>query len=163
MADNMWGSTPFKWDGSTGMPSSDWSSMGSWAPTAKIDPNLSSLGNLDAGSIAHDPSLMDSLSNWWNTSGVAGKVLPDGTRTQGWGSMGLSAAQGLMSGWLGMQQYGLAKEALAQQKKAFDLNYASQVKTTNARLNDQATARYASNPHAYQSPSDYMKQYGIGG
>lgn len=129
-----------------------------------MNTGVAGLPALGVGSVSGPaPSLWDQIQSWGNSSGFLGKRLGDGTQVQGWGGLGLQAAGGLMSGWLGMQQYGLAKDALDQQKKAFNLNYDAQVKTTNARLNDVASARYASNPNAYQSPTSYMKQYGIGG
>lgn len=138
------------------------SSLGDFTPEASMPSSVGALGSLGSGDV-RPMTAWEQMQNWGDNSGIFGKTLADGSKVQGWGSLGLGAANGIMNGWLGMQQYGLAKEALNQQKKAFDLNYNAQVKTTNARLNDQQAARYASNPNAYQSPSDYMKQYGIGG
>lgn len=138
--------------------------MGYTPPQLPMDTGADSLGflsnvNTSPTNMGWD-GFMNSIHNapWLTTTDKA-----TGATSLGLANMGLGAASGLMSGWLGMQQYGLAKDALAQQKKAFGLNYDAQVKTTNARLNDVAASRYASNPNAYQSPSSYMKQYGIGG
>lgn len=128
---------------------------------------LASLAPITAGipaaTAAANPSMWDSFTNWMDNSGILGKTLPDGSKMQGWGGMALGAASGLMNGWLGLQQYGLAKDSLAQNKRQFQLNYDAQAKTTNARLEDQQRARIAANPTAYQSVGDYMKKYGIGG
>ena len=84
-----------------------------------------------------------------------------GMTSGGWGTTALGAAQGLGNLYMGMQQYGLAKKALAQSKEQFDKNYAAQRTTTNASLEDRQRARVASNAGAYQSVGEYMNQNGI--
>ena len=81
----------------------------------------------------------------------------------GWGGMALGAASGLANAFLGMKQYGIARDTLAENKKQFGLNYDAQKRTTNASLEDRQRARVASNPGAYQSVSDYMQQNAIRG
>lgn len=82
---------------------------------------------------------------------------------QGWGGMALGAGQGLFNAWLGMKQYGLAKDSLAEGKRQFQLNYDAQRTATNTQLEDRQRARVASNAGAYQSVGDYMAQNGIRG
>lgn len=79
----------------------------------------------------------------------------------GWGELALNAAGGLASTFLGMKQYGLAKQTLAENKRQFQLNYDAQKRTTNTRLEDRQRARVASNANAYQSVGDYMATNGI--
>lgn len=79
----------------------------------------------------------------------------------GWGGMALGGASAIMSGIMGMKQYGLAKDALAENKRQFALNYDAQKATTNTQLQDRQRARVASNAGAYQSVGDYMNQNGI--
>jgi hypothetical protein len=79
----------------------------------------------------------------------------------GWGNLAVGGASALMNGWLGMQNYGLAKKTLEQAKQQFDLNYNASKTTTNANMADRQRARVASNPGAYQSVGDYMAQNGI--
>lgn len=102
------------------------------------------------------------ISNWLSDSGFLGKT-ENGVTKQGWGGMAFGAAQGIGNAFMGMKQYGLAKDQLAQSKKQFDLNYGAQQKTTNAALADRQTARVASagGSGAYQSVGDYMKKNGI--
>ena len=90
-------------------------------------------------------------SNWYD-----GMLGPNG-----WGGLAVNAAGGLASTFLGMKQYGLAKQTLAENKRQFDLNYAAQRQTTNTRLEDRQRARVASNAGAYQSVGDYMAVNGI--
>lgn len=92
---------------------------------------------------------------------IFGSTAANGVKTQGWGGTALGVANGISNAWMGMQQYGLAKDQLAQSKKQFELNYGAQQKTTNAALSDRQAARVASNPGAYQSVADYMKTNGI--
>lgn len=85
----------------------------------------------------------------------------NGIKTQGWGGLALSGLQGLGNSYMGMKQYGLAEDALKEQKRQFNMNYEAQRKMTNAQLSDRQRARVASNPGAYASEAEYMKQWGI--
>lgn len=85
----------------------------------------------------------------------------NGIKTQGWGGLALSGLQGLGNSYMGMKQYGLAEDALKEQKRQFNINYEAQRKMTNAQLSDRQRARVASNPGAYTSEAEYMKQWGI--
>lgn len=82
-----------------------------------------------------------------------------GTKDQpGWGGLALQGLGGAASLYMGMKQYGLAKETLAENKRQFGLEYDAQKTTTNSRLEDRQRARVASNSGAYQSVGDYMNQ-----
>lgn len=85
----------------------------------------------------------------------------DGTTSGGYGSAALGALQGIGSLYLGMQQYNLAKDSLANSKAQFERNFAANRTTTNARLEDRQRARVASNAGAYQSVGDYMDKNGV--
>lgn len=92
--------------------------------------------------------------NWWD--GVVG------TKDQpGWGGMALGGASTLASAFMGMQQYGLAKQQLAENKRQFDTNFGAQKTLTNSNLEDRQRARVASNPGAYQSVGTYMTANGV--
>jgi hypothetical protein len=108
------------------------------------------------------PGMFAGLSDWMKGSGILGSYDPKtGMKTDGWGSLALGAAQGLGGLYMGMQQYNLAKETLANNKAQFERNYAAQKTTTNANLEDRQRARVASNAGAYQSVGDYMAQNGV--
>ena len=84
-----------------------------------------------------------------------------GNATQkGWGGLGIQGLGGAASLYMGMQQYGLAKDALAQSKEQYAKNYAAQQSMTNASLSDRQIARNAAGP-GYQDTAGYMAQYGI--
>lgn len=82
--------------------------------------------------------------------------------SQGWGGLAIGGASALMNAFMGMKQYGLAKDTLESNKKQFQMNYDAQRATTNANLEDRQRARVASNPGAYQSVGDYMNAHKIG-
>lgn len=92
----------------------------------------------------------------WSMESIFG-----GNGKAGWGNTAVGAASGLMSGFMGMQNYGLAKKQLAFQKQAFEKNLANQTKATNTALEDRQRARVAANSGGYQSVSDYMREHGV--
>lgn len=104
---------------------------------------------------------MDSFSNWLSGGGLFGKTNPDGTRSMGAAGTILGGLQALGSAYMGMKQYGLAKQQLAEGRRQYDQNYAAQRTTVNSQLEDRQRARLASNPGAYQSVGDYMTKYGV--
>lgn len=79
----------------------------------------------------------------------------------GWGGTAISGLGALASTFLGMKQYGLAKQTLEENKRQFQLNYDAQKQMTNTRLEDRQRARVASNAGAYQSVGDYMATNGV--
>ena len=79
----------------------------------------------------------------------------------GWGGLALGAAQGLMGGYMGLQQLGMAKKSFKENQRQFNLNFDAQKRTTNAALEDRQRARIASNSGAYQSVGDYMDKNGV--
>lgn len=103
----------------------------------------------------------NAITNYLRDLGFLATTDKNGMKTEGWGGLALGAAQGIGSLYMGMQQYNLAKEALANSKAQFERNFAAQRQTTNAALEDRQRARVASNAGAYQSVSDYMSQNGI--
>lgn len=87
---------------------------------------------------------------------LGGKNL-DGTSFNGWGGTALGIAQGLFSGYMGMKNYGLAKDSLAQGKKQFQMNYDAQKTITNTAMEDRQRARVANNPNSV-AVNDYMNK-----
>lgn len=81
-----------------------------------------------------------------------------GVQQQGWGGLALGAASALGNSYMGMKQYGLAKDALKENKRQYNQNYAAQRQTVNTQLEDRQRARVASNAGAYQSVGAYMDQ-----
>ena len=58
--------------------------------------------------------------------------------------------------YMGMQNYGLAKDAFNLQKENYERNYQAQRQLTNSRIEDRQRARVAANPTAYESVDSYM-------
>lgn len=114
------------------------------------DQGIFSLGNFSAATPAAPAASASKGWNWFSSKGA------DGTTTPGMLDYGIGALSGLGNLFMGMQNYGLAKDQLKFQKDAYTKNYAAQKQTTNASLEDRQRARVASNPTAYQSVSDYM-------
>lgn len=99
--------------------------------------------------------------NWMSGFGDFMKGAVGTKEAPGWGGTALGLASGLASAYFGMQQYGLAKQQLAEGKRQFDLNFGAQKNMVNSQLSDRQRARVASNPGAYQSVGEYMNQYGV--
>lgn len=114
---------------------------------APIDINAMSKGGFLSG--FGDLGTMD----FWFGNSKAG--------TNGFAGTALGALQGLGSAYLGMKQYGLAKDKFEESKRQFELNYGAQKKLTNSRLEDRQRARVASNPGAYESVGSYMNKNGL--
>lgn len=94
-------------------------------------------------------------TSFWD--GLLGKKNADGSQDLGWGGMALGAAQGLAGAYMGMKNYGLAKDSLEQGKKQFQMNYDAQKQTTNTALEDRQRARVANNPNSV-AVNEYMNQ-----
>lgn len=77
---------------------------------------------------------------------------------QGWGNMALGALQGIGGAYMGMKQYGLAKDALAQSQNQFNLNYNAQRQSTNTQLEDRQRARVAATDGRAESVDSYMER-----
>ena len=115
-----------------------------WGDQYTMGPPSSAMGELAIPSIG--ATIPGQGGNWGDGA----------TGPNGWGGLALNAASGLKQGFLGMKQYGLAKQTLAENKRQFQLNYDAQKQSTNTRLEDRQRARVASNSGAYQSVGDYM-------
>jgi len=112
------------------------------------------------GATANGGGFMGGISDWFKNNDFLGNT-KNGVTTQGWGSAALGIGQGLMGAYLGMKQYGLAKDTLKFNKEMFSKNYDAQKRTTNASLEDRQKARLASNAGAYESVGSYMDKNGI--
>lgn len=71
---------------------------------------------------------------------------------------GTNLLTGLLGGYLGMKQLGLAKKQYEFEKDAFNRQYAAQRTTLNAEMRDRQQARVTARPWAAQAVEDYMKQ-----
>lgn len=115
-----------------------------------------SIGNPAAA--ATNPAI---APNWLSKDSILGFTDANGVEHGGWGMPVLGALRGLGSAWMGMKQYGLAKDQLKESQRQFDKNFEAQRQLTNSRLEDRQRARVASNPGAYRSVGEYMQEYGV--
>ena len=116
-----------------------------YGPTKTFQP-----GNPIGGALSGHPDWMPD----WMKSAVGDKNTP------GWGGLALGAANTLFNGFMGMKQYGLAKDTLNFNKMQFNKNYDAQRNTTNAQMEAQQRARVAGDPAA-MAVAEYMSKYGI--
>ena len=112
------------------------------------------------------PSDPSSNSSDANTRGnwkqlLFGKNNQDGTRDRGALMPMLNTFTGLASAYLGMKQYGLAKDSFKQSKKEFGLNYDAQRNTTNQQMAGIAKAQYSANPDFYDKPDKVMNDFSV--
>lgn len=77
---------------------------------------------------------------------------------QGWGGLALGALSSLGSTFLGMKNYGLAKDSLNQSREQFDKNYAAQRSTINTQLEDRQRARVAATGGTAESVDSYLQR-----
>ena len=77
-----------------------------------------------------------------------------GQRFNGVGGLALGGLQGLGNLYMGMQQYGLARDQLQFSKDAFNKNYGAQKTTTNNQIRSRNFARNAANPGMYQNMTE---------
>lgn len=131
-------------------------------PTSGVAPSNWSTAMTPGGvpSIPQIGALGPDMSGPGGEGGFMSSML--GTKeAPGWGGAAMGAASGIFNAWMGMKQYGLAKDTLETNKQQFAQNFGAQQKMTNSRLEDRQAARVASNPGAYQSVGDYMKKNGV--
>jgi hypothetical protein len=124
------------------------------APTSVIPSWAAGSGTLTA-----QPNAPTAMSQF--LSGMLGGRDADGFNQQGWGGLALGGVSALGNLYMGMKQYGLAKDQLNFQKSSFERNWEASKSTTNSALEDRQKARVASNPGAYESVGSYMGKYGI--
>lgn len=143
---------------------------GNWVNESSVDPMAGFHTNMwgatepaiGSGTFGGIATNMSAPVGTPNQSGLFSSFLQgknqDGSSYGGYGQAGLGLLQGVGSMYMGMKQYGLAKDQLAFGKEQFNKNYAAQRTTTNTALEDRQAARVAANPGAYQSVGDYMNK-----
>lgn len=99
--------------------------------------------------------------SFWDSLGSFFKSATGTKDNPGWGGMALGTLAGLANMYMGMKQYGLAKNSLNENKRQFDLNYEAQKNLTNSQLADRQMARNLASPGMYDSPETYLAKYGV--
>jgi hypothetical protein len=160
---------PNRYSLTTPQPASVMPSIGvdTWKPSYGLADSMGSYGSVQTQPGAQLGSMVQG-SSVPGVSGGGGWF--DGflstDKQQGWGTPAIGAASGLFNAWMGMKQYGLAKDQLSESKKQFGLNYDAQRTMTNAQLEDRQRARLGAAggvTGGYKSVGDYMNDHGIKG
>lgn len=92
-----------------------------------------------------------------NSGALGSTNMSTGVRTDGWGAPAINLLGGLTNLFMGMKQYGLAKQVAADSRSQFERNFNAQRQTLNTRMEDRQRARVAANPNA-ESVDSYMKR-----
>ena len=130
-------------------------------PTDSFGYHLGGIDNMYSNAATGAVGGVSGIGGMWNKF-KAGFGEAMGTPDKpGWGAQALNVASGLGNAWMGMKQYGLAKDQYNLAKEYAAKNYAAQRQTINSSLEDRQRARVASNPGAYQSVGSYMNQWGV--
>lgn len=87
-----------------------------------------------------------------------GGTAADGTRTMGAVPSLLQGGAALGNLYMGMQNYGLAKDSLKESRRQFDMNYGNQRDATNTYMEDRQRARNAASPGQQLSTAEYMER-----
>jgi len=132
-------------------------SFGAQTPIGGVDQSAVSnaVSTLGTGTDSGQPNWLSSLFG-----GALTKSDGLGGTNQGWLTPAIAGAGALASGFLGLKQYGLAKDQFNFQKQAYQTGLENQSKLTNARLADRQAQRVANNPNS-TSVADYLKKYGV--
>lgn len=140
--------------GSYGQPStpSTGFNLGQSLSKGSLD-SVGSIAGADSELNAGDPTFMQSLLGFTDTK--------SGVHQRGWGGMAIGGLSALSNAYMGMKQYGLAKDQFKESKRQYEQNYAAKKTLTNSQLEDRQRARVASNANAYESVGSYMNRNGI--
>lgn len=104
--------------------------------------------------------MFSGLSQWGKDSGFLGSTDAKGIKTDGWGGAAMGAANSIFNAYMGMKQYGLAKQQFAFNKDMTTRNFNAQANLTNSKLADRQSARRAAGENV-QDVDGYMGQYGV--
>jgi hypothetical protein len=89
--------------------------------------------------------------------GMMGSVDANGIKTEGWGGLALGAGKGIMDAFMGMKNYGLAREALDFKKDSYNADLGMRKKDYNTNLEGRQREMAAANPNA-EGVDSYMKR-----
>lgn len=85
-----------------------------------------------------------------------GGAAADGSRTLGAVPQLIQGGAALGNLYMGMKNYGLAKDSLKESRRQFDMNYGNQRDGLNTYMEDRQNARIAASPGQHEDTSSYM-------
>lgn len=110
--------------------------------------NLSGLSygqSMGGGAAPAAGGMFSGLSQWGKDSGFLGSLdTKTGIKTDGWGGAAIGAGTAIFNAYMGMKQYGLAKEQFKFNKDMTTRNFNAQADQVNAQYKDRDAARQAS-------------------
>ena len=149
----------FDWGGATSTGAMDWTKGAS---------SMLGQGGFNGSQVAAPGmfgGMFDGVGAALKDSGFLGSTDAAGNKTDGWGGAALGVANGLMSGYMGMKQYGLSKDIFENNKAQFERNFGAQKGITNASLQDRQERRVreaaANGNSSATNVADYMSKYGV--
>lgn len=101
-------------------------------------------------------------SRWQNFRGnFFGSMDTNNQFQPGIGMQAVQMGTGLLGGYLGLKQYGMAKKQFKENRRQFNQNFNAQARTTNAQMEALQARRHAESPDQFRSPEEHMALYGI--
>lgn len=156
------------------VPGGDFNAMAGWGqsgyqmplqqPTQSFAPTgMNNVGY--QGALNSLPQTDNAGGGFWG--GLMGSALDNSkTGQQGWAMPAISAFTGLAGTYMGMKQYGLAKDAFKESKRQFQMNFDAQQQDYNRRLSDSSAERERYNQsfgiEGGPTQAEYMSQWGQG-
>lgn len=143
----------------------DMSSMMDWGnPSAGSNFRISELAQAPVTNAAFAmPGAVPGEEMSWSDR-LFGSRDAKGMQTMGIAAPLMQGAGSLLSGFMGMKQYGLSKKIFENNKQQFERNFAAQKGLTNSQLSDRQDRRNAdaaANGMSVKSTKDYMSEYGV--
>ena len=117
-------------------------------------------GNLAPGAGAYSPTNLTAFGAGAGTAPAAGNWWDGALGKDGWGGMALGAATGAANLYMGLKQYGLARDMFDENKQQYTKNFEAQRGLTNSRLEDRQKRRNIERPDS-MAAADYMAKYGV--
>lgn len=150
------------WGGPNIAVPDSWNSMAGYGASpmlpGEIDP-IAAMTDAGGPSFEINPTMWDKIKQ--GGADLAGSFMPKinaetgKMETMGWGMPALQGLSSLGNLYLGMKNYGLAKDQLRTQKEQFNMNYNNQKQLLNTQMEDRARTEAGGSSKA-ESPESYM-------
>jgi hypothetical protein len=102
--------------------------------------------------------------DFWSWDAFTGYMNEDtGQKVNGWAGTAFDTFKDVAGLGLAFANYNRAGRQMRFNEAATKLNANNQAKMLNAQMEGMAKARYALDPTAYESPSEYMKKNAVSG
>lgn len=114
---------------------------------------LNPTGTITPTGDTYSPSGWDSFAGWTDKN--------TNMQHMGWGMPAIGGANALMQSWLGLQQLSMAKRAMSEQRRQFDLNWGAQRNSFNNQLEERYRMRSEAGDPNSQDMAGYMAKWGL--